>query len=319
MKIPLNIYPSVQQAYVHPDDIAWVEWHEAVEFMRDSGKLTAATDAGKTDQWLYNFCEYRTRDFVCPDADHFNPELTTHERTSLIRRCKDNVLRIHCLLIDCDGGMDRAAAEAQWAGFEYVIYSTHGHRWVSGKDKFRMVLPLERPLTLVEAEERKTALTAITLGAVDKASFTVSQAFYFPTWCEHNAGDRFFEWRLGQRFPAHELPPEEVRVYSGPPQIIEDTGRVRRTRTADAILEASRTGSGLRYNDAIKLGCLYKQHGLTQEEFLATVNMIASPDSDYRRGKWDAAKLWGVSFTTMSTAKAKKLLLDLNCTKMPWI
>lgn len=319
MKIPLNIYPSVRQAYIHPDDIAWVEWHEAVEFMRDCGKLTAATDEGKTDQMLYNFCEYKIKDFATPDPDHFNPDLTPHPRTELIRRCRENVVKIHCLLIDVDGGMDRATAEAQWAGFEYVIYSTHGHRWVSGKDKFRMVLPLERPLTLHEAEERKTALTAITLGAVDKASFTVSQAFYFPSWTEHNEADRFFEWRLGQRFPAHELPAEEVRVYRGPPPVIEDTGRVRRTRTADAILECSRTGSGLRYNDAIKLGCLYKQHGLSQEEFLATVNMIASPDSDYRRGKWDPAKLWGVSYPTMSTAKAKKLLLDLNCTKMPWI
>lgn len=319
MKIPLNIYPSVQQAYIHPDDIAWVEWHEAVEFMRDCGKRTAATDEGKTDQYLYNFCEYKTRDYANPDPDRFNPDLTPYPRTELIRRCRDNVVRIHCLLIDVDGGMDRATAEQQWAGFEYVIYSTHGHRWVQGRDKFRMVLPLQRPLTLHQAEERKTALTAITLGAVDKASFTISQAFYFPSWTEHNEQHRFFEWRLGQRFPAHELPAEERPRYREPPPVTEHTGRVRRTRMADIILECSRTGRGLRYADAIRLGCLYKQHGLSQQEFVTTVNMIASPDSDYRRGKWDPARLWGASYPTMSTVKAKQLLLDLNCSKMPWI
>ena len=213
--IPLNIYPSVQQAYIHPSEIAWLAWEDIVEVIRDAGHQVADTEQGKEDQMLYNFCEYRTQDFVIPDEERFNPDLTGWPRTSLIRRCKENVERIHCLLIDVDGGMDRSAAEQQWAGFEYVIYSTWGHRWRTGKDKFRMVVPLERPLTRLEAEQRKTMLTALTLGAVDKASFTISQAFYFPTWCEHNEQDRFFEWHQGQRFPAHELPAEAVKIWSG--------------------------------------------------------------------------------------------------------
>ena len=77
--------------------------------------------------------------------------------------------------------------------------------------------------------------------------------------------------------------------------------------------------ASLRYADAIRLGCLYKQHGLSKEEFLATVNMIASPDSDYRRGLWDPEKLWSVSYPTMSTIRAKQFLIDLNCRKIPWI
>ena len=318
MKIPLNIYPSVRQAYIHPEDIAWVEWAEAVEFMRDSNKCVADTDQGKENQWLYNFCEYKTQAFESPEPEHFDPKLTHHERTSLIRRCRNNVQRVHCLLIDCDGQMNRAQAEETWTGFEYVIYSTWGHRWYSGQDKFRMVLPLARPITAHEAEERRTSLLAITLGQVDKASFTMSQAFYLPTYTEHNQQDQFFEWRAGVRFPAHELPAEPVQVYHTPPPQT-DTGRVRRTHTADAILIASRTGRGLRYNEAIRLGCLYKQHGLTEQEFVTTVNIIADADSDYRKGKWSPAKLWGVSYPTMSTQKAKKLLQELKCTQMPWI
>lgn len=318
MKIPMNLYPSVQQAYIHPEDIAWIEWEEAVELLRDSARCVADTDAGKESQWLYNFCEYKTENFESPDAEHFNPKLTPHARIDLIRRCKNNVRKIYCLLIDCDGLMDRAQAQTTWQGFEYVIYSTWGHHWYSGHDKFRMIIPLERPLTAHEAEERRTALLTVTNGQADKASFTISQAFYLPSWTEHNADDRFFEWHLGCRFPAHELPAETVPVYAARAQV-QDTGRVRRTATADAILAAAKTGRGLRYNDAIRLGCLFKQHGLTQSEFMSTVDVIADIDSDYRKGKWSAEKLWNVSYTTMSTAKAKKLLQELNCTRMPWI
>lgn len=312
--IPFNIYKSVVAAYIHPDDIAWVSWEEAVEFMRSMNKCVSADESGKTDQMLYNFCEYKTADFLPPDEDKFNPNNTCYLRETLIKRCKENITKIHCLLIDVDDGMTRSEAEELWQGFEYVMYSTHGNG--NGKEKFRMVLPLEKPLTLHEAEERKDALKQITRGEVDKASFTASQAFYFPVFTPINEREQFFEVRHGKLFPAHELPAVKIKVFE--PREFTDYGHLARTPMSDIVLRCAKTGSGLRYNDAIRLGCLFKQYGLSQQEFLETVNQIASPDSDYRRGKWDANKLWGVSYPVMSTSKAKALLQELNCTLIPW-
>ena len=300
----LNLYPSVIEAYIHPEDQCELEFAELAELFQDSSQLLPRKEAGK----LFNCCRYR--------ADSENPswisERETRPREQFIRRCRANVESIDCLLLDIDGTMSLESAVDQWAEWEFLIYSTFGNRL--DKPKFRLVIPLQESLTRQEFDARHPAMCE--QFSVDGASFTISQAFYLPSYSQENQSIAFVHWnQCSQRYSALTLPAEDL--LDSRPTV--DLQALVRTDIATSIRRTLLTGRDLHYNDALTLGVVCKSNGITAEEYREIIQAIAHPDSVLRSRQVDLQDLYRESYATHVThRKIEQLMRRLNCDMWRW-
>lgn len=304
----INTYKSVREAYIHPDEIVSASFEEFVEFAMANQVCLENKEAGQ----LFNMCSF-IENPEPPSAEHFNPESTPHERTSLIRRCKANVQEIYALLLDVDGNLTLAEAVEKWHAFEFFVYSTHGNS--AQKEKFRLVMPLGTPVSRDAFDERHTALCEFF--GVDKASFTISQAFYWPSYSPANADIRFAYHNKGEvRFDAMLLPKEDIsRNIVAPPQFAPG----EQDPLANQIYETFMSGSNLRYADALTLAVICKSKGISEAAWRSLVLNISGLDSSLRNGEADLDKMWKDAYAAqIRNDTIIKLMTTLNCNMWRW-
>jgi len=304
----INTYKSVREAYIHPSDIVEATFEEFVAFAIESQTCLEQKEDGQ----LFNMCSFIDAP-ECPAEDHFNPESTPHPRTELIRRCKSNVKEIYALLLDVDGNLTLQQAIEKWHPFEFFVYSTHGNS--QEKEKFRLVMPLSTPVTREAFDERHTSLCEFF--GVDKASFTISQAFYWPSYSSKNADIRFAYHNKGEvQFDAMLLPAEEIsRNHVEPPVYAPG----EKDPLANAIYETFLTGSNLRYADALTLAVICKSKGISENDWRVLVHRISGSDSSLRTGEADLNKLWKDAYAGhLRNDTVLKLMKTLNCDMWRW-
>jgi energy-coupling factor transporter ATP-binding protein EcfA2 len=136
---------------------------------------------------------------------------TDAEGTPLGRK-KDSIVHYSCIVLDIDEGGDAAAVEAalQARDLAFIIHSTYRHnRLAEGTDRFRVVVPLDRP---VEGETQyKAVLGQVALLAgggefpagFDPASRNYSQAFWFPSYPPERANQSFRITNTGNPYEWH--------------------------------------------------------------------------------------------------------------------
>lgn len=290
-----NLFENINKAYIHPDVVQEMDFDTFVEIMKDSQQLVV----NKTDPWMFNLCSW------IPDFE--SPEY----KQGFIRRCKDNVAQIYALLLDIDGTKTLEQAVAEYIDYEFLIYSTYGNS--TDKEKFRLVLPLQTPLTRREFDQRHASMCD-TFG-VDRASFTISQAFYLPCYTQANKAIAFIEHnKTERRYEALLLPATVVEytehkdVSIGEPDIM-----------GVLILKTLLTGSNMRYADALPIACILKSKGFTRSDFDMVINQIAGADSSLRTGLADVDKLWSEAYVThIRNDKVMTLMRRLNCDMWRW-
>jgi hypothetical protein len=210
-------------------------------------------------------------------------------------------------LLDVDGTMTLDETVEKYCDYEFVVYSTHGNR--TDKEKFRLILPIKTPMTLTEFDERHTSM--VNNFNVDGASFTISQAFYLPSYSSENKNLAYiYHNKTDNRFDALEL--EATEIY----QAIETVPFVQdgRANIKNGIYHTLMTGSDLHYVDALPLAILCKSKGLSVYEFKNIVNQIAHPNSDLRTKKVDLHKLYKQGYeSNITDRKAIELMKRLNC------
>ena len=298
MKINLCLYNSIYEAYVHKDDQIECTFEELVDYFTEEQKLLE----DKTDGLLFNCCRYKT--------DYESPESVKNGRspvTDYIRRCKENVESISCLLLDVDGTMSLEESIKQWQDYEFLVYSTHSNS--AEKEKFRLVIPLETPLTLKEFDTRHESMCKEF--SVDGASFTISQCFYLPSYNYNNKDLAYVYWNKSQlRYDAMVLEKEEINYNIQ----FEKPNFDEKHPMAQSIYLTLMTGSDLHYSDALSLAILCKSKGLSVHEYKQIVYKIANQDSDLRTKKVDLDKLYLQGFNSfMTDKKAVQLMNKLNC------
>ena len=118
--------------------------------------------------------------------DCFIPALLkTNPETNKVKREGEGIIHYSCVPLDIDESGDAAAVEAALRKHDlsFVIYSTYSHnREVDGYDRFRVLVPLHRPVegkVQYKAVVDQVALLAVGAG-YDKASKSYSQAFWQP-------------------------------------------------------------------------------------------------------------------------------------------
>lgn len=299
----LNIYSSVRQAYIHPSEILDVTFPEFIEIAVALGGEQTSKDSGP----LYNFCEYNTTDFECPPQERFRQELTQWPRTSLIRRCRQNVVAIGCLLLDIDGDVTLDQAVTQWAPWEFFIYSTYNNS--PTVDKFRLVVPLQQAVTSQQWSSRHTAM--VEQFHVDPASFTLSQAFYMPTY---HSGNRHLQYtyhnQSTQRYNVLDLPQEEPPVVERVHQWLAPEHISPRARI---ILNSLQTASNMHYPHALPVAILLKGLGYSYPDFSQLIRSIAAPDSQLLSRNVDLKHIWQEAYQChMTDRKIAQLFKELG-------
>jgi hypothetical protein len=138
--------------------------------------------------------------------------LKTDAEGNTLGRKKDSIVHYSCIVLDIDEGGDAAAVEAalQARDLAFIIHSTYSHnRLEEGTDRFRVVVPLDRP---VEGETQyKVVLDQVALLAgggefpagFDPASRNYSQAFWFPSYPPERANQSFRITNNGKPYEWH--------------------------------------------------------------------------------------------------------------------
>jgi len=290
-----NLYKNINEAYIHPDVVVDCDFEQFVSFMKDSQQLVE----NKEDPMMFNLCSW---------IDNFeSPEY----KAGFIRRCKPNVAQIYALVLDIDGTRTLEDAVTEFLDYEFLIYSTF--RNSREKEKFRLVLPLNTALTRIEFDQRYDSMCATF--DVDRASFTISQAFYLPCYSKDNADIRFIEWnQTAKRYEALFLPVKEIstNIVTGPREGEKDP-------MAPSIYKTLLSGSNMRYADALPLAVVCKSKGLGYSEFRDIINTIAGSDSSLRNGVADIDKIWNEAYSTYTRYTTMITLMQrLNCDMWRW-
>jgi hypothetical protein len=304
-----NAYASVSEAFVHKDDTMCAEFGDFVQLLDENTKMLVCKEEGT----LFNFCSYKKKGYESPKWCGNE----TRPRAELIKRCKNNVDKIYCLMLDVDGTMDILTAMQDFNEYEYLLYTTFNHS--AARDKFRIVLPLEQPLTAADFNARHEALRK--LFKVDGASFTISQAFYFPSYNKNNAADRIFYWhRSAVRFDAEAVVAVAALKHKGTAvdrMALNPLIRIVDIN-ADLVYQAVMSCKGMHYTDALPLATLMKSKGLSYQHYSTAVDRIAVADSVLRTDTVSVQKLWEKGYGRVTHKHATELLKRLSCTKMPW-
>jgi hypothetical protein len=286
----LNLYKSINEAYIHPSVVTECTFEDIVNILKDSQQLVK----DKTDPMMFNLCSW-IDDFESPE-----------HKPGFIRRCKSNVAQIYALLLDIDGTRTLEDAVAEFANYEFLIYSTFGNS--KDKEKFRLVLPLNTALTRSEFDQRHDSMCDFF--KVDRASFTISQAFYLPCYNKDNANISFIHWNQSpKRYEALFLAVKEIST-----NIVEGPKEGEIDPMAPKIYATLLTGSNMRYADALPLAVLCKSKGLDYSIYRDIINTIAGNDSSLRNGLADIDNLWNEAYSTFVKKDTMTTLMErLNC------
>jgi hypothetical protein len=101
--------------------------------------------------------------------------------TGKVRRCSDNCSMIYALCLDYDGGVYLDGVHKKYKPYEHYIYTSFRHMDKEQKEKFRMILPLDKPYdcAIFRSSAVKDYLNKLFKGC-DTSTFAVSRTFYMP-------------------------------------------------------------------------------------------------------------------------------------------
>lgn len=286
-------FKSVGKAYVdHQWDLDWETMSEL---------LTTHYDVASKDQApLYNLGEFKSLDDPTVQAarkydyvDGVRQETWT-EIPNTVRRCKNNLLSISGIVLDFDRGVSFDSVRDQYAGLEFVMYSTFRHLVTDPpEEKFRLVVPFSQPLAAEHIPGRKASIESL-FPDVDAASFTMSQSFYMHSG-EH---PRIHHGRGEMIDPYKDFEYQEVPVWQ--PSAVTATNNMS-LQQLDAykasVINSLRSCSDLHYHsDRSSLGVLTlvsicRSIGASFDEFDDICKQISAPDSNLqqsalRRNAW---------------------------------
>lgn len=141
-----------------------------------------STSADKTDNDLWSFYSIINK-----------PELSY---TGKPRRCANNCKAIYALCLDYDGGAYLDGVSKKFAKYEHYIYSSFRHLADGRTEKFRMILPLDKPYDCSLFEPCVQEYLVSLFNGCDKTTFSRSRTFYMP--CMDITNKKAYTYRINK-------------------------------------------------------------------------------------------------------------------------
>jgi hypothetical protein len=278
----LTTFRSVSKAYVdHAIDAPWSTLADL---------LTTHIDSPSKEQTpMFNFAEFKSADDPTAEAGRKyhgqyvkgewfrTPEGTYDELPGTVRRCKGNVVAINGIVLDIDDNYTIDQAKQLFSEIEYVLYTTFRH--TPQKHKFRVVIPFSQPLLAEDIPGRQESITE-TFPGVDRASFTVSQSFYF-----HSGLDQPYSyWNEGVMVDPYAFEYRAPKIWHPAPTTITTMDSEFAEAYKAAVVKSLNTCSGLHYagehkQAVLTLVSLCRSVGMSFEEYDVICARMAHPES----------------------------------------
>lgn len=304
----LNYYKSVTAAYSYVDEAVIFDSPAEIAKFFDEG---LAEYAAKDDVPLFNFCVYnegedrqRAKFDGIPDHDFS------------IRRCSANCIAISAIVLDYDANKTIQEALEILGDLECIIYTTFRH--TAAKNKFRIILPLSRLLLKEEMDLKYDGLMKRFPG-VDSASFSTSQAFYFPSHSTENKDEAFVFHVEGELFDPDTI--EDKVIVPSP--VVQRAPYTGPNNYLAKLMKCLLTGKGLRYGGkygVIPLATLVKSAGGSVDDLMQVVTKIRDFDSCLNeQAILDSIrkKTWKEVGDQFGVDKRTALLKELGCSPYP--
>jgi hypothetical protein len=217
----ISIFKSIHDAYLasslHQVELSWPDAAEL--FMQHIPSDTKETVP------LFNLVRFRSLDD--PEVElgrkyiYKNGKATDEYRelAGTIRRSKYNLVSLSGIVLDFDDGYTLEQAIEDHAGLEYVLYTTFRHR--IDHHKFRMILPFKQELLAADIPiKQRSIIETFSNANVDRASFSISQSFYFHSGPNdsivyHNHGVMLDPYTDFEDYHEPEPEPFKILVYDG--------------------------------------------------------------------------------------------------------
>lgn len=220
------------------------------------------------------------------------------EVPNTVRRCRNNVLGYSGIVLDVDRIMTMEDAVVAYEGLEYVLYTTFSH--TPEHHKFRVVIPFTRTLPIHELAGRLESIQE-TFPGVDRASFSVSQSFYF-----HSGGVCPFAIRVrGQMIDPYAFEYREPPIYM-PRQYHSDY--VVSDLYRDAVRRSLLTMRDVRYTDGLTLVACCRSVGLSFSDFEQICDITAAKDSALVKQRSCRRGLWNTAYDRITAASRDKFI-----------
>jgi hypothetical protein len=191
-----------------------------------------------------------------------------------IHRCKEDCVALHGLVLDYDNNLTLNDALYRFCDFECVIYTTFNHG--PNKDKFRVVLPFTRPLSVKEFSLKRKSMIEEFVG-VDRASFSISQAIFL-----HSGPDasKAFSCRFkGVWLDPDAFEDEEIIEYvpvERKESPVDDEFKVAYRK---ALIDSLLSCRGFRHLNSLNIVIMLKSCGATFNDYLQIVQTAGDADS----------------------------------------
>jgi putative DNA primase/helicase len=118
-------------------------------------------------------------------------------------RCGGDVVENSAVVLDFDNGRTIEDVQARLEGVEYALYTTHSHR--ADAPKFRVVLPMSRPVSGGEWLSVWRAVVELVGGGVDSACKDPSRFFWLPSCPEDHVSEAYSHHQEGRWLDSDEL------------------------------------------------------------------------------------------------------------------
>ena len=228
-----------------------------------------------------------------------------------IHRCKDDCIALHGLVLDYDNNLLLNDALMQFNGFECVIYTTFNHSSI--KDKFRIVLPFNRPMTMDQFVLKRQAMIDAFPGA-DRASFSRSQAIFL-----HSGPDetKSFACKMDGIFLDPDIFIDEIVepvVYKERIQNTEIDSEFKQAYKT-AIIKSLMSCKGIRHLNSLSVVIMLKSCDATFSDFQQIAKVAGAPDSCIQTIKSQTESWTAISDSALITkAKRDKFIANFGGT-----
>lgn len=274
----LTLFESVQKAYTRPEHIINADWATVAEFLMQHNPANS-----KEEVPLFNLWQFKTENYELGRRriyENQEPTEKYEEIQGTIRRCKNNSVALHGLVLDYDGTrkFDEAVDVISESCIEAVFYTTFRH--TEEKNKFRVVIPFKNAITKHDLTRKKKAIQE-TFPEVDHASFSESQCFYL-----HSGPIARTHWCKGVMLDPDWFEDEEIIEHQPRPASTEFSGNKESYK--QKLIDSLLTCSGLHYaSDRSHLGvltlvALCKSAGMSYEEYDTVCWHMAAADSSLK-------------------------------------
>ena len=224
--LSLNSFRSLKDNRVRPLPTSW---ENVVLFFTGGHQIIE----DKEKSTFFNAARYKDPNDIPNSSDDYTLEVYTNEIYA--KRRKTNIIELDMLVLDYDEGITIDDAKERFKDYEYVCYSSFSHLKDGKTHKFRIILPLTKPIPVWSSideygvttggsawYEIRSALETFA-GPCDPKSFEPNQIYAVPSappsrlgkaYSYHNAGN-WLDWETFERIPFDQIDSSSEPINGG--------------------------------------------------------------------------------------------------------